>query len=182
MQYLKTFTDIDFNDLEDYYEVEKIITRKLIGNNKIYLIKWIGYPIEDCTWEPISNLDKINNLVEIFDENFPKSIDKRQLRKYLHKINRGHKRRSKNKKHITHKKVLKNKNDKSNHIIINLEEFSVINKENEGDGKDTDIDEMVKSVEITGENNNNKNIEEISQFELTNEITETKLIKPIIIW
>ena len=60
----------NFDKITDYYEVEKIITRRLVGKNKIYLIKWAGYPIKDCTWEPISHLDKINFLVEDFDNNF----------------------------------------------------------------------------------------------------------------
>jgi len=78
----------DFNDIDDYYEVEKIIARKSKGKNKLYLIKWLGYPIRDCTWEPISHLDNINTLVEQFDKNFPNSIDKRQFGKYLHSINK----------------------------------------------------------------------------------------------
>ena len=75
MQYL--YLNKDFDDLDDYYEVEKIITRRFKGKNKLYLIKWLGYPITDCTWEPISHLGNINTLVEQFDDNFPNSIDKR---------------------------------------------------------------------------------------------------------
>ena len=182
MQYLKSFKDLDFSDIEDYYEVEKIITRRFTGKNRIYLIKWLGYPIEDCTWEPISHLDKMSNLVDTFDRNFPRSIDKRQLSKYLHSINKGYKRRIKNKNHVMHKKVLKNKSNKNNHILIDFEDFSVINKKSEEDGKDTDDDEKVESIEISVEKNEDKNIEEESGAGLTHENTETKLIKPIIIW
>ena len=115
----------------------------------------------------------MSNLVETFDGNFPRSIDKRQLRKYLHSINKGYKRRIKNKNHVMHKKVLKNKSNKKNHILIDFEDFSVINKKSEEDGKDTDDDEKVESIEISVEK---------SGPGLTHENTETKLIKPIILW
>ena len=71
------------NNDKDYFEVEKIITRKVDGQNKFYLIKWVGYPLVDCSWEPISHLQKISDMVETFDQNFPASIDKKRLRKYF---------------------------------------------------------------------------------------------------
>ena len=55
-----------------YYNVDKIITRKIKRGQKFYLIKWKGFPLEYCSWEPISHLTKILNVVEIFDNNFPK--------------------------------------------------------------------------------------------------------------
>ena len=69
-----------------------------------------------------------------------------------------------------------------NHILIDFEDFSVINKKSEEDGKDTDDDEKVESIEISVEKNEDKNIDEESGAGLTHENTETKLIKPIIIW
>ena len=63
-----------------------------------------------------------------------------------------------------------------------MEDFSVINIEVEEDGKDTDDDEKVESIEISVEKNEDKNIDEESGPGLTHENTETKLIKPIIIW
>ena len=36
MQYL--YLNKDFDEIDDYYEVEKIITRKNNGKNKLYLI------------------------------------------------------------------------------------------------------------------------------------------------
>jgi hypothetical protein len=38
------------------YEVEKILTKCGEDNQIQYLIKWKGYPMEDCSWEPASNL------------------------------------------------------------------------------------------------------------------------------
>ena len=41
---------------EALYEVEQIIERKRSGNTFSYLIKWKGYPMEENSWEPKSNI------------------------------------------------------------------------------------------------------------------------------
>ena len=66
-----------------YYKVDKIITRKIKKGKKYYLIKWKGFSLEHSTWEPISHLSKILNIVEIFDNNFPDSIEKEEYAKFL---------------------------------------------------------------------------------------------------
>ena len=38
------------------YEVEKIIDKRIINGKLEYKIKWVGYPMSQCTWEPIRNL------------------------------------------------------------------------------------------------------------------------------
>ena len=183
MQYL--YLNKDFDDIDDYYEVEKIITRKNNGKNKLYLIKWFGYPIKDCTWEPISHLDKIKALVDNFDKNFPHSIDKRQLRKYLHLINKGNKvnkPRFKNKNKVIPKSIVKNKINENNHIIINLEDSSIVSKDFNEDEKATEVDSMIDRLEIPKKKDEENKILEEAPTELTEENNEPKLIKPIIIW
>ena len=154
MKYIKSLKEV--NSINDYYEVEKIIARKFVGKNKLYLIKWLGYPLKDCTWEPISHLDKINTLVDNFDKNYPYSIDKRRLRKFL---------RSKNKKH-NHKSKKKKETNENNHIIINLEESTIINKEEKKEGEK----ESIKT-------NSNETDEQVEN----NDFNHSKLIRPIII-
>lgn len=39
------------------WEVEQILQRGRINNIKHYLVKWKGYPLDEATWEPITNLD-----------------------------------------------------------------------------------------------------------------------------
>lgn len=42
---------------ENHYQVEKIIDDAFDKNNrKIYLVKWLNYPVEDSTWEPFRNI------------------------------------------------------------------------------------------------------------------------------
>ena len=48
----------DEEEEEEEYVVEKILKHKLNKNNEIlYFLKWKGYPLEDNTWEPASNLN-----------------------------------------------------------------------------------------------------------------------------
>ena len=45
-------------DLNQTYEVEKILTHKVDSNSKIthFFIKWVGFPICQSTWEPYENM------------------------------------------------------------------------------------------------------------------------------
>ena len=190
----------------DFYDVEKIITKKCKGNKRYYLIKWVGYPLTECSWEPASNLETISKMVEDFDNNYPNSIDKRQLKMYL-RLNK----RNRNKKNINRNKVgLKNNsqnqdNSTKNHLIIRID-FSgnFIEEEKEEFKNNMNIvipctnnndknDEELKEIEIFSKNiDENKNEEEINirngnnltkiENEPTDENDAPKLIKPIIIW
>ena len=48
------------------YEVDHIVARR--GNN--YLIKWVGFPDSDNTWEPSKNIP--SNLRKAFNDSQPK--------------------------------------------------------------------------------------------------------------
>jgi len=61
--------------LSDTYEVEKIINYKYIKNKKYYLIKWLYYPINQSTWEPKSNLENLEYLINDFESKYPYSVD-----------------------------------------------------------------------------------------------------------
>ena len=61
--------------LSDTYEVEKIINCKYIRNKKYYLIKWLYYPINQSTWEPKSNLENLEYMINDFESKYPYSID-----------------------------------------------------------------------------------------------------------
>jgi len=49
--------------------VEKIVKkRKFAGGPVKYLVKWQGWSIKDCTWEPSSNLTNIKYMVDEFED------------------------------------------------------------------------------------------------------------------
>ena len=67
--------EMTFDSFPDMYEVEKIINRKTFRNKKYYLIKWLCYPINQSTWEPLDSLKHLNYLLEEFESGFPLSVD-----------------------------------------------------------------------------------------------------------
>ena len=56
---------------EIFYIIEKILDRKKVKDKYQYLIKWQGYPEEDCTWEPIENLQYSLGLVKEYNKAHP---------------------------------------------------------------------------------------------------------------
>ena len=197
MKYLKGKKRIknDIND-KDCFEVEKIITRKVDGQNKFYLVKWVGYPLKDCSWEPFSHLQKISGMIETFEQNFPNSIDKKRLRKYLYVSNLISKKGShiiKIKNPFLKKRVFKNKQirkndniiiciDNSNYFNKNDEEKKEEEKENEEENKETEI--SIDNISIKEEKETLKidaNLNEINMIN-SDENNLPKLIRPIIVW
>ena len=44
------------SDNSEEYEVETILDKRTLRNRVQYLVKWVGYPLHDATWEPLENL------------------------------------------------------------------------------------------------------------------------------
>ena len=184
------------NHSKDYFIVDKIIARKLVGKKKLYLIKWKGYPVGDCSWEPISNLVNITNMVEDFDKNFPNSIDKRRLKKYLKVIKQRSNRIIKIKNPFFKKIVFKNeKNTIEDNIIICIDNNNLFNKvkeEKKEEEKENDGENIKETKEIIIDDNNifkgsDKNnfdyIEKLNEFNsISDDKHRSELIRPIIAW
>ena len=63
---------IDDNHLE--YEVEAILDVKKVGHRVRYLVKWLGYPIEENTWEPHCNLTNVTLVLQDFFHHYPEKV------------------------------------------------------------------------------------------------------------
>ncbi len=50
-----TFASSTFRS-QPLYEIEKIISTKIVGEKSLYLIKWKGYPSSQITWEPENSM------------------------------------------------------------------------------------------------------------------------------
>jgi len=61
---------------EDDYEVERILEKKGTGKRLRYLVKWIGWPEEDNTWEPVDNLTNAKDLITAFEETLKATTSK----------------------------------------------------------------------------------------------------------
>jgi len=52
---------------QEEYEVEIILDKKIIQNKTQYLVKWLGYPLHDATWEPIEHLVNAGEKIKEFE-------------------------------------------------------------------------------------------------------------------
>ena len=109
--------------LSDTYEVEKIINCKYIRNKKYYLIKWLYYPINQSTWEPKSNLENLEYMIEDFESKYPYSIDSFMYNIFYNDIKA--KKKSKNRNKNTNKKFLSKKRNKD--FYSSIEELDKVN-------------------------------------------------------
>ena len=55
-------------DGEEEFEVEDIIGSRMYRNRQEFLVKWKGYPISECTWEPHSNLENAQLILKRYTE------------------------------------------------------------------------------------------------------------------
>ena len=53
-------------DTEEY-EVETLIDKRIHRRRTEYLVKWLGYPVFEATWEPVQNLDNAQALIAEFE-------------------------------------------------------------------------------------------------------------------
>ena len=50
----------------DEYTVESLVDVRGIQGKERYLVKWLGYPYEECTWEPTTNLTNCQKILKKF--------------------------------------------------------------------------------------------------------------------
>lgn len=48
------------------YGVEKILKHKKIGRIIVYKVKWVGFPYEECSWEPTINFQDFSPIEEYY--------------------------------------------------------------------------------------------------------------------
>lgn len=57
--------DSSSGEEEATYEVERILAQEVYdGGQTLYLVKWRGYPDEECTWEPAEHFSTPDTLIE----------------------------------------------------------------------------------------------------------------------
>ena len=190
----------------NYYEVEKIITRKKLNGKIFYLVKWEGYSVNESTWEPISNLKNIQYMIKDFENDYPKSIDKKlieifqkkytpvkQVKSFQSNLLKKKKLREKTTKNKENEDFFKkNKNDEldllKEHLYIKTKEKNIENADqlNYSNNLMLDLSEM-ESLEITNESQkecvtgDNIVFKNFDENEKINIIYENHLIKPSVI-
>lgn len=67
---------------EPRWEVESILRKRTRGRNNIeYLVKWLGYPIEEATWEPLANVDRAEEAIQEFEQQQARAVRQRAVRR-----------------------------------------------------------------------------------------------------
>jgi hypothetical protein len=56
------------NTEHEEYEVETILDKRILRKKPQYLIKWLGYPLHDATWEPLEHLNNAKDKIKEFEE------------------------------------------------------------------------------------------------------------------
>ena len=51
-------------DGEEEFEVEAILKQKGSGARHLYQVLWKGYPITEASWEPVSHLRNVPQILE----------------------------------------------------------------------------------------------------------------------
>lgn len=63
----------EFTDAgEPQWDVEAVLKKRRRGRRIEYLIKWVGYPLEESTWEPLENLERAEEAIQEFERAPPR--------------------------------------------------------------------------------------------------------------
>ncbi len=54
--------------IKEEFAVERIVDKRLYNGVLQYKVKWVGYPVQDSTWEPAENLMKVTEQIAAFEE------------------------------------------------------------------------------------------------------------------
>ena len=132
------------------YEVDKVKDCRIIKGKKQYLIKWKGYPDNQSTWEPISHLRYISDLVKDFEQKNQKKKKNKLLEENKENIN------LENKESIPQNKFIGRKRKKfrgRKKIKRGVRRKTVIKKKQEKNDKPKpDINVKIDAFETKGDN------------------------------
>jgi len=66
------------DDDEPHWDVESILRKRRRGRQTEYLVKWVGYPLEESTWEPLENLQNADEAIQEFEDRTGSSVGSQQ--------------------------------------------------------------------------------------------------------
>ena len=62
-----------------YYKIEKILNKRKVRGKYQYKIKWDGFSLDKCTWEPVENLEYAKDILNEFNRTHKKKLKKKNL-------------------------------------------------------------------------------------------------------
>ena len=99
----------------NYYEVEDIIDKRSNKGKTEYLIKWKGYSKNESTWEPLSHLKYVKDVIQDFEEKRNKDI-------IINKRNRNNEDSKENKNKDNKQFIGRKRNISQKEVVIDLDE------------------------------------------------------------
>ena len=145
--------------MSDEYEVEKIVDKRIKNGKVEYKIKWAGYSMNDCTWEPLKNLENIQKLIDNYNKNYG---EKKGKKKNL------------NKKLLGKKKVNSNINNNINDIDFERYE-SHINNINNNQNENQHIENNENIINNNTQDYNTTNNVNLENYNNINESQKNKI-------
>lgn len=64
--------------MSSFYTVEKIIGRRTRGKGDQYLVKWVGFPRSQATWEPAPNLKPVQYMIDEYEHRISQPVYKKK--------------------------------------------------------------------------------------------------------
>ena len=61
---------------EEEFKVKKILNKRVVREKKKFLVRWKGYMAEEDTWESKENLENAKELVNKFEREYGKEVEK----------------------------------------------------------------------------------------------------------
>lgn len=122
------------NEKEERYIIEEILDRKVENGILTYKVRWKGYSLDECTWEPVENFDNLE-----------------AIKKYEKRQSTSNNKNKRNNTINTQSKEKKVQFDESLNKIINEENIS------------NQIGVTPMKHDIDNNNNNNNQIKEINE-------------------
>lgn len=52
---------------DEEFVVEQVLDRKFDSGSPLYKVKWLGYPLSQCTWEPVEHLSNVPEMVAEYE-------------------------------------------------------------------------------------------------------------------
>ncbi len=175
----------------EFYNIEKILDRRKVHGKYEYKIKWEGYSMNECTWEPMKNLESAKELVDEYNRSHPisngqKTNKKEQKKKDSNSFINKKQKRKEEKEEIKDEKIEKDEKEENGEKIqeespnekqedtqlkINFEESKPPVNEKRDESTYV-IDDSLKKV-LTVKQQNQKLMAFVEKLEVNGEITKT---------
>ena len=154
----------------EFYNIEKILDRRMSKGNYEYKIKWEGYPMSQCTWEPMKNLETVKELVEEYNQLHPIATPKSTKSETKKKVKLINKKRKKEKDENDDKIKDSSQNENNINNIKEIDEAKLNINENINE-KNYIIDDSLKSV-ITVKQENETLLAKVNKMDENGNISQ----------